>query len=70
MCDGSPGDARLEVGATGYPPQVRGSTVDPAAELLSLGLAFEALPSGRVQLTTDVSDVRFQRAVARPGSGR
>ena len=70
MSDGSPGDARLEVGATGYPPQVRGTTVDPATELLPLGLAFEALPGGRVQLTTDVSDVGSQRTVARPGSGR
>ena len=69
MSDGTPGDARLEVGATGYPPQVRGTGVDPATERPPLGLAFEASRSGGLQIT-GVGNVRSQRGVARPGSGR
>ena len=62
-------DARLEVGATGYSGQVWGTAVNPATGLL-LALAFPDPHVGRGQLTTGVSDVRSQRGVARPGSGR
>jgi len=66
----SPGDARLEVGATGYFPAVWGSAVNPASKLLLLGLAFEGLHVGRVQLKTDVRNTRSQRAIARLGAVR
>lgn len=61
-------DARLEVGSTAYSPAVWGSAVNPEAKLLLLGLAFDALGAGRVQLKTDVRNVRSQRAIARLGA--
>jgi N-acetyltransferase len=66
--DVSPGDARLEVGATGYRPDVWAGAVNPATKLLLLGLAFDTLRAGRVQLKTDVRNVRSQRAIARLGA--
>lgn len=64
----SPGDARLEVGATGYSPRVWGTAVNPATKLLVLGFAFEQLHAGRVQLKTDIRNTRSQQAVARLGA--
>jgi RimJ/RimL family protein N-acetyltransferase len=64
----SPPDARLEIGSTGYCPDVWASTVNPATKLLLLGLAFETLRAGRVQLKTDVRNVRSQQAIARLGA--
>lgn len=64
----SPADARLEVGSTGYSPAVWATAVNPASKLLVLGHAFEALGAGRVQLKTDVRNVRSQQAIARLGA--
>ena len=61
-------DARLEIGLTAYRPQVWASVVNPECKLLLLGLAFEALGAGRVQLKTDVRNERSQRAIARLGA--
>jgi N-acetyltransferase len=61
-------DARLEVGATTYTPALWGSTVNPEVKLLLLGHAFETLRVGRVQLKTDVRNVRSQRAIERLGA--
>jgi RimJ/RimL family protein N-acetyltransferase len=61
-------DARLEIGSTAYTPAVWGSAVNPEVKLLLLGLAFESLGAGRVQLKTDVRNVRSQRAIARLGA--
>jgi N-acetyltransferase len=61
-------DARLEIGSTAYTPAVWGGAVNPEVKLLLLGLAFEALGAGRVQLKTDVRNVRSQRAIARLGA--
>jgi N-acetyltransferase len=61
-------DARLEVGATAYAPSLWGSRVNPEVKLLLLGHAFEELRAGRVQLKTDVRNVRSQRAIARLGA--
>jgi N-acetyltransferase len=61
-------DARLEVGATAYSPELWGSTVNPEVKLLLLGHAFEVLQVGRVQLKTDVRNVRSQRAIERLGA--
>lgn len=66
--DASPIDARLEIGSTAYAPAVWGTTVNPETKLLLMTHAFEALKVGRVQLKTDVRNVRSQRAIARLGA--
>jgi N-acetyltransferase len=62
------GDARLEIGATAYRPDVWATAVNPDKKLLLLGYAFEELGAGRVQLKTDVRNTRSQRAIARLGA--
>ena len=64
----SPADARLEVGSTAYAPSRWAGPVNPATKLLVLGLAFERLGAGRVQLKTDVRNTRSQQAIARLGA--
>ena len=64
----SPRDARLEIGATLYVRSVWGTAVNPEAKLVLLGLAFDRLGAGRVQLKTDVRNRRSQRAIARLGA--
>lgn len=66
--DVSPVDARLEIGWTAYAPDVWGTLINPATKLLMLGHAFEVLHVGRVQLKTDVRNVRSQWAIARLGA--
>ncbi|HEY5373381.1 MAG TPA: GNAT family protein [Polyangiaceae bacterium] len=61
-------DARLEIGATAYARSVWASKVNPDAKLLLLRHAFETLHAGRVQLKTDVRNVRSQQAIARLGA--
>ncbi len=64
----APADARLEIGWTVYAPAVWGTTVNPEAKLLLLGFAFDTLHMGRVQLKTDIRNVRSQQAIARLGA--
>jgi N-acetyltransferase len=64
----SPNDARLEIGATAYTPAVWGSAVNAETKLLLLEHAFEHLRVGRVQLVTDIRNVRSQRAIAGIGA--
>jgi RimJ/RimL family protein N-acetyltransferase len=64
----SPRDARLEIGFTAYTPAVWAGVVNPETKLLLLGYAFETLNVGRVQLKTDVRNVRSQQAIARLGA--
>jgi RimJ/RimL family protein N-acetyltransferase len=61
-------DARLEIGATTYAPAVWATKVNPDAKHLLLAYAFETLRVGRVQLKTDVRNVRSQQAIARLGA--
>lgn len=61
-------DARLEIGATAYTPAVWGNRVNAEVKLMLLAQAFEVLLVGRVQLKTDVRNVRSQLAVARLGA--
>jgi RimJ/RimL family protein N-acetyltransferase len=61
-------DARLEIGFTVYRPDVWGTGVNPEAKLLLLRHAFDTLRVGRVQLKTDVRNVRSQRAIDRLGA--
>jgi RimJ/RimL family protein N-acetyltransferase len=63
-----PGDARLEIGATAYTPVVWSTKVNPDTKLLLLTYAFDVLHVGRVQLKTDVRNVRSQQAIARLGA--
>ena len=64
----SAADARLEVGATGYTPDVWATAVNPATKLLVLGFALDHLLAGRVQLKTDIRNTRSQQAIARLGA--
>jgi RimJ/RimL family protein N-acetyltransferase len=60
-------DARVEIGHTVYTPAVWGSTVNPACKLLLMGWAFDH-GFGRVQLKTDIRNLRSQRAIAKLGA--
>ena len=64
----SPRDARLEIGFTMYSPAVWGTVVNPQTKLLLLGHAFDDLGAGRVQLKTDIRNVRSQQAITRLGA--
>jgi len=61
-------DARLEIGATMYTRAVWATKVNPDAKRLLLEYAFDVLGAGRVQLKTDVRNVRSQQAIARLGA--
>jgi RimJ/RimL family protein N-acetyltransferase len=61
-------DARLEIGFTAYDPRVWATRVNPETKLLLLAHAFDVLHAGRVQLKTDVRNVRSQQAIARLGA--
>jgi RimJ/RimL family protein N-acetyltransferase len=63
----SPVDARLEIGFTVYAPTVWASEVNPACKLLLMQWAFDH-GFGRVQLKTDIRNVRSQQAIARLGA--
>ena len=64
----SPVDARLEIGFTLYTPAVWGTSVNPECKLLLMTGAFEVFGMGRVQLKTDIRNVRSQEAIARLGA--
>jgi RimJ/RimL family protein N-acetyltransferase len=66
--DVSERDARCEIGGTSYAVSVWGTKVNPEAKLLLLTYAFEELDMGRVQLKTDVRNIRSQRAIASIGA--
>jgi len=61
-------DARLEIGATAYGPRMWGTAVNPDAKCQLLSYAFDVLGAGRVQLKTDVRNLRSQEAIARLGA--
>ncbi len=61
-------DARLEIGGTAYAPAVWSTQVNPDTKLQLLAYAFDVLRAGRVQLKTDVRNVRSQQAIARLGA--
>jgi N-acetyltransferase len=61
-------DARTEIGFTVYDPAVWATGVNAEAKLLLLDFAFEELRMGRVQLKTDIRNVRSQQAIARLGA--
>lgn len=61
-------DARVEIGATAFRRDAWGSGVNAETKLLLLGHAFDRLGAGRVQLKTDVRNVRSQQAIAGIGA--
>ena len=60
-------DARLEIGSTAYTPSAWATDVNPACKLLLMGWAFDH-GFGRVQLKTDIRNLRSQRAIAKLGA--
>lgn len=66
--DARVGDAGVEIGATAYTPAVWGTAVNPECKLLLLGYAFDEMAAGRVQIKTDIRNVRSQQAIARLGA--
>jgi RimJ/RimL family protein N-acetyltransferase len=63
-------DARVEIGPTTYTREVWGGRVNPAAKLLLLSWAFDEAQMSRVQLRTDIRNVRSQSAIERMGATR
>ena len=61
-------DARTEIGFTVYDPAVWACGVNAEAKLLLLEFAFNELNMGRVQLKTDIRNIRSQQAIARLGA--
>ena len=63
-------DARVEIGHTTYAREVWGGVVNPAAKFLLLSWAFDEAQMSRVQLKTDIRNVRSQSAIERMGATR
>jgi RimJ/RimL family protein N-acetyltransferase len=63
-------DARVEIGHTTYAPSAWGKAVNPACKLLLMSWAFEECSMNRVQLKTDVRNLRSQAAIERLGATR
>lgn len=60
-------DARLEIGSTAYSPSVWATGVNPECKLLLMQWAFDH-GFGRVQLKTDIRNLRSQGAIAKLGA--
>lgn len=60
-------DARLEIGWTAYSPSAWATAVNPECKLLLMGWAFDH-DFGRVQLKTDIRNLRSQRAITKLGA--
>jgi RimJ/RimL family protein N-acetyltransferase len=63
-----PGHRRLEIGHTWYAPSVWATKVNPACKLALLRHAFETLGFNRVELKTDIRNLRSQAAIAKLGA--
>ena len=63
-------DARVEIGHTTYAREVWGGVGNPAAKFLLLSWAFDEAQMSRVQLKTDIRNVRSQSAIERMGATR
>lgn len=59
---------RVEIGSTWYTPDVQGTAVNPECKYLLLSHAFEDWGAVRVQFTTDVNNLRSQRAITKLGA--
>ena len=61
---------RLEIGHTWYRRSVWGGRVNPASKLALLRYGFETLGLNRIELKTDLLNLRSQAAIARLGAVR
>lgn len=59
---------KLEIGHTWFSASWQGTRANPECKLLMLGHAFETLRCVRVQLTTDVLNLRSRAAILRLGA--
>lgn len=66
--DVSVNDARLEIGSTMYAPAEWGTDLNPTCKYLLMSFAFGELGMGRVQLKTDIRNVRSRNAIERVGA--
>jgi RimJ/RimL family protein N-acetyltransferase len=66
----APRDRGLEIGGTWYGPEFQRTAVNTECKYLLLRHAFEDLHTIRVQLKTDLRNVRSQRAIERLGALR
>ncbi|MBC8334721.1 MAG: GNAT family N-acetyltransferase [Anaerolineales bacterium] len=60
----------LEIGGTWYTPSFQGSGVNTEAKYLLLKYAFEELGCIRVQIKTDIRNIKSQRSIERLGAVR
>jgi len=63
-------DARVEIGSTMYARSEWGSNLNTVCKLLLMSHAFDALGMGRVQLKTDVRNMRSRAAIEKIGATR
>jgi len=63
-------DARVEIGSTMYARHEWGSDLNPVCKLLLMSHAFDVLGMGRVQLKTDVRNMRSRAAIEKIGATR
>jgi RimJ/RimL family protein N-acetyltransferase len=61
-------DRGLEIGATFYHPDFRGTRTNPESKLLLLSHAFDALECERVQLKCDARNARSRAAILKLGA--
>jgi RimJ/RimL family protein N-acetyltransferase len=63
-------DARVEIGHTTYARRAWGTFVNPTCKLLLMSWAFDHAGMNRVQLKTDLQNLRSQGAIKRLGATR
>jgi RimJ/RimL family protein N-acetyltransferase len=68
--DPTPQHKRVEIGWTWYRPDHWAGPVNPECKLLLLAHAFDTLGLNRVQLVTDLLNLRSQAAIAKLGAAR
>lgn len=66
----APEHRSVEIGGTWYAPEFQGSAVNPEAKFLLLRHVFETWGVIRVQIKTDIQNLRSQRAIEKLGAVR
>lgn len=66
----APEHRSVEIGGTWYAPEYQGSAVNPEAKFLLLRHVFETWNVIRVQIKTDIHNLRSQRAIEKLGAVR
>jgi RimJ/RimL family protein N-acetyltransferase len=65
-----PDNKRLEIGWTWYGRPFRGTGLNKACKFEMLKFAFESMQFRRVQLSTDIDNIRSQKAILKLGATR